>query len=105
LLLGILAAATTSAVVIVTIGRRRKRNAVTAKLAGWERHRAEYAARIVLFNRNAFLFGNAVFGCLDQILCRANNANNRKDTERNREITLTASSLSAANTLEAKRRI
>ena len=105
MLLGILAAATASAMVIVTIGRRRERHAVTAKLTGWERHRAEYAARIVLFNGNAFLFGNAVFCGLDEILRRANDANNRKDAQRNREITLTASSLTATNALEAKRRI
>jgi hypothetical protein len=70
------------------------------KLSANSAHRTEYTARIGLFNRNALFFGNAVFGCLNQILCRSYNANNREDTKRNGEIALTASALSATNPME-----
>ena len=103
---GVLAVTTASTVMVMTITviELRSRNILPAKFARWERHGAEYAARIVLFYGNALFFGNTVFGCLNQILCRAYNADNREDTERNGKVTLSASSLSAA-IAEAKRRI
>lgn len=60
--------------------------AIVAKFAHGERHGAEYAARIVLLNRHAFLLGDAVLGCRDQVLCGAHDADNRKDTKRNGQI-------------------
>ena len=105
MLLGILAATAASAMMIATVLWRRERNVVTAKLTGWKRHRTENATRIILFNGNTFLFRNAVFGCLNEILRRANDANNRKDAKGNCKITLTASSITAANPLEGQRRI
>ena len=89
------ASATVMIVAVAIIGLRY-RNVLSAKFCCWERHRAEYAARIVFFDGDTFLFRNAVFGCLNQILCRAHNADNRENAERNGKITLAASSLSTA---------
>ena len=94
----LLAVATASA---VTFRQGRKRCILRAKFACWERHRAEYAARIVLFYGNTLLFGDAVLGCLNEILCGAHNANNREDAQRYGQITFSASSLTAV--IKAKR--
>ena len=55
-------------VMTITVIELRSGNILPAKFARWERHGAEYAARIVLFYGNALFLGNAVFGCLHKIL-------------------------------------
>jgi hypothetical protein len=60
---------------------------VVTKLPHRERHFAEYVAGIILLHGSAFLFGNAVLGCLHQILGRTYDANHREDTKRNGQIT------------------
>ena len=89
---------------IVTVTRGWEWNVLTTKFSRWERHRAEYAARIVFFYGNALFFGNAIFGCLNKILCTSYNANNREDAERNCEITFSTSSISTTDTVKGKRR-
>ena len=95
-----IASASAVAVMIVPIVQRCWR-ALRAKFCRWERHRTEYATRIVLFNGNALLFGNAIFGCLNEILCRAHDANNREDAKRYGQITFSASAFAAI--VKAKR--
>ena len=87
---------------LVTVGTGGQRNILSTELSRRERHTTEYATRIVLFNGNAFLFGDAVLGCLNEILCGAHDANYREDAERYSEITLPTSSLSATDTTERK---
>jgi hypothetical protein len=62
--------------------------AIVAKFSYGERHAPEYLTRIVLLNGHAFLFGDTMLGCRDQILCGAHDANDRKDTERNGQISV-----------------
>lgn len=53
-----------------------------AKFSRWKRHSAENSARIVILGRDAFLIGNAIFGCVDKILCGANYSYYRENAER-----------------------
>ena len=70
-----------------------------AKFACGERHRAEYVAGIILLNGGAFLFGDAILGCGNEILCGTNDSYHREDSERNGQI------LAALPLVKAKRRI
>lgn len=70
-----------------------------AKLVYGERHGAEYAAGIVLLYSLTFLFGNAIFSRLNQILRGTYDAYDGKDTDRNGE------EASATLVIKMKRRI
>lgn len=63
-----------------------RRCAVCAELTDREWHISEDLTGIILLYRSALLFGDAVFRCIDQILRRANDANDRKDAEGNGKI-------------------
>ena len=85
---------TTSA---VAFGERGRQGCtLPTKFTRWERHRTEYTARIVFLYGNTFLFGNTVFGCLNEILRGAHNANDREDAERNGEVAFSVSIISTA---------
>ena len=58
---------------------------LSRKLTSGKRHIAEHTAGIVLLHRNTLLFGNRIFGGIDQILGRSDNADHREDPQRNRE--------------------
>ena len=60
--------------------------ALRAKFIHGERHTAEYAARIIVLNRCAFFFRDAVFAALNQQLCGANQTNHREKSQRNGQI-------------------
>lgn len=53
-----------------------------AKFSRRKRHSAENGTRIVVLGRDAFLIGNAIFGCVDKILCGANYSYYRENAER-----------------------
>ena len=57
-----------------------------AEFCSRERHILEDGAGVIFLGRYAFLIGNAVFGCVDEILCGANDANDREDAKRDGEI-------------------
>lgn len=67
---------------------RGRRQSVGAKFANRKRHLAEDLAGIVLLNGTALLFGNTVFGGVDQKLCGTNDAHHRENTERYGQITV-----------------
>lgn len=56
---------------------------LSAEFAYRERNFAKYVAGIILLGNYTFLFGNAAFGCANKQLCGTNDANDRKDAERN----------------------
>ena len=66
------------------------RLALRAKFSRRERHGLENTARIVVLARDAFLIGNRIFGCTDQILTGAYDAYHREKTDRNGKIFSTA---------------
>ena len=70
-----------------------------AKFPHGKRHGSKYVAGIILLNRRAFLFGNTILGCGNQILCGTNDSYHREDSERNGQI------LAALPLVKAKRRI
>ena len=74
--------------------------ALRTKFPHGERHIAKYTARIVLLYGCAFLFGNAVFGCLHQILRRTYDSDHREDAERNRQISSTPAILLSASKIQ-----
>jgi hypothetical protein len=53
-----------------------------------ECHRIEYPARVILVGSYAFLVGNAILGSVDKILTGTNDANDRKDTEAHKKISV-----------------
>ena len=59
-----------------------------AKLARRERHTPKDRARIILARLYAFLVRYAIFRCLDEVLRRANNANNGENAKRYCQIAL-----------------
>lgn len=65
------------------------------EFCGWERHILEDGAGVILLGRYAFLVGNAVLGCVDEILCGTNDANDRENTERYCEVSSLAVNESA----------
>ena len=68
-----------------------------AEFCSRERHILEDGAGVILLGRYAFLIGNAVFGCVDEILCGANDANDREDSERYGKISSLAVNKSAVD--------
>ena len=85
-ILGIGSAAATIAVVISRV-QVSVRHTGRAKFTHGERHTAEHSAGIVIARLDAFLIGNAILGCLNEILGGTNDANDRENAERNGEIT------------------
>ena len=74
-----------------------------AELADRECHRAEQLAGVVVCSLNAFLFGNTVFSCVNEILSRALYSHNGEKTKSNCELVAVGvakiSVYSAANVL------
>ena len=66
-----------------------------------ERHGAKNAARIIVLQGGTFLFGNAILGCLHQQLCGTHDPYDRKNSQRNRQI----SAVFRLAVVKAKRRI
>ncbi len=85
-----------------TVGAGSTSGIGRAKLSHRERHGMEHAARVILLCGHTFLFGNATFGRLNEILCRANDTNDRKDPQRDREVSSCASAIAF---VKGKRRI
>jgi hypothetical protein len=67
--------------------RMSMRYAGRAKFTHGERHMPEHRAWVILARLDAFLVRNAVLGCLNQILGRTNDANNRENAEGYRQVT------------------
>ena len=67
------------------------RDAGRTKLAHRKCHVTEHGAGIILTGLDALLVGNAIFGRLNQILGGTNDANDRENAERNRQIALSFS--------------
>ena len=76
------AAAATAAVPVFVFGTYQFPTRGRAKFPNGERHLAEETAGVILLLRYAFLVRNAVVGCLDEILSRAFDPDDRKDAER-----------------------
>ena len=74
--------------VIIVPTQAAARRAGRTKLSRRKCHLSEHRTGIVLAGLHAFLIRHAVFRCLNQILRRTNNADNRKDTQRYRQITI-----------------
>lgn len=68
------------AVIVAEIGR--------IEFAHGKRHIIEDSARVILVSNYAFLIGHSVLGRIDQILCWANDPNDRENTDRNDEFSL-----------------
>ena len=74
----------------VLAGRRGWGRGENAKLRNGEGHLSENAAGIAVGRLEAFLIGNRVFACRNQILTGTNETNDREDSERDGEITSAA---------------